>query len=366
MNRSRNEVPLMKATPSALFAAFLMAALCAFSLTPASAQGRDNIFAVAGVQVDETAANGAAAQQQGFASAGRIGFERLARRLTSADEQSRLALPQPQGVALERLVQSVDVEQERRSAARYIGRLTVRFDPNQVRTLLRGAGFTVLENRTAPTLIVPVAVSDTTSETAALWRSVWQEGGYGQELVPLALAPEALGGAPSWDAASGYARAEAAGSALYATLRVSGSTASAALVEVGPTGAPRDRGPVTAAIGAGDGGLRTALQSLADQASARLQNEWKARGATTGQRNRISASALYSDERQWERIKSALEGAASTLISGIRIEAVGREGALVSFSFVGDINALGADLNRRGVSLEQTAQGPVLRMTGRE
>ncbi|MEJ0059164.1 MAG: DUF2066 domain-containing protein [Terricaulis sp.] len=356
----------MKATPSALFAAILMAALCAFSQTPASAQGRDNIFAVAGVQVDETAANGAAAQQQGFASAGRIGFERLARRLTSADEQSRLALPQPQGVALERLVQSVDVEQERRSASRYIGRLTVRFDANQVRTLLRGAGFNVMETRTSPTLIVPVASTDASPETAALWRAVWQEGGYGQELVPLAIAPDALGGAPSWDAASGYARAEAAGSALYATLRVSGSSASAALVEVGPTGAPRDRGTVTAAIGSGDTGLRSALQSLADQASNRLQNEWKARGASgQGQRNRVSASALYSDERQWERIKSALEGAASTLISGIRIEAVGREGALVSFSFVGDINALGAELNRRGVSLEQTAQGPVLRVTGR-
>jgi hypothetical protein len=42
--------------------------------------------------------------------------------------------------------------------------------------------------------------------------------------------------------------------------------------------------------------MRTALASLADQASVRIQNEWKGRVATGGgQRGRISASALYSN-----------------------------------------------------------------------
>jgi hypothetical protein len=99
------------------------------------------------------------------------------------------------------------------------------------------------------------------------------------------------------------------------------------------------------------------------QASELLQNDWKSRMATSGsQRARISATALYANQAQWQRIKSGLEGAAQTLISEIRIEAVGREGALVSFSFVGDRNQLVAELTRRGVGLEDTAQGPVLRV----
>lgn len=356
----------MHATPLAAFAAFALAALCAFAPGAASAQGRDNVYAVSGVYVDETAANAAAAQQAGFAAAQRIGFERLVRRLTIPDELASRGMPAAEGAALERLVLSVDVEEERRSATRYIGRLTVRFDPSSVRTLLRQYNLTIVDTRTSPVLVAPAAVGGTPEETLTLWRQVWAQGGFGDELVPLAVAPAELQGAPAWDAAAPFAQRVAAASALFATLRIDGSTATAVLVEV-DADARRDRGEVVARInGADAASLRAALASLAEQASARIQNEWKARIATGGgQRARISASAVYEDQRQWERIKQALEGAAQTLISEIRIEAVGRRGALVSFSFVGERAQLAAELRRRGVSLTDTEIGPTLRVTGR-
>ena len=356
----------MKATPLAALAAVFLAALCAFAPGAASAQGRDNVYAVAGVRVDETAANAAAAQQAGFAAAQRLGFERLARRLTVPEELAQRGLPQLEPAALERLVSSVDVEEERRSGTRYIGRLTVRFDPSGVRTLLRQLDLTVVDTRTAPVLVAPLVMDGVAEETAAFWRDAWVNGGFGEELVPLTAAPPELQGAPAWQSAQPFAQRETAASVLYATLRVQGSTATATLVEV-DANARRERGEVTARInGADEASLRTALASLADQASDRIQNDWKARVATSGgQRGRISASALYSSQAQWERIKDALEGAAQTLISEIRIEAVGRDGALVSFSFVGDRTQLVAELQRRGVSLADTAQGPTLRIAGR-
>ncbi len=353
----------MKATPLAALAAFFLAALCAFAPGAASAQGRDNVYAVAGVYVNETAANAAAAQQAGFAAAQRAGFERLVRRLTIPSELVARGMPAVDGAALERLVLSVDVEEERRSTTRYIGRLTVRFDPSSVRTLLRQSSLTVVDTRTAPVLVAPVTTGDVTPEIAAAWREVWSNGGFQEELVPLAVAPATLQGAPAWATAAPFAQGAAAASVLYATLRVQGGIATAALVEV-DANARRDRGEVTARIDGTDAAAtRAALASLAEQASARLQNEWKGRIATGGgQRARVSASALYANQAQWERIKQALEGAAQTLISEIRIEAVGRDGALVSFSFVGDRNQLIAELSRRGVGLEDTAQGPVLRV----
>jgi hypothetical protein len=356
----------MKATPLAAFAAVFLAALCAFAPGAASAQGRDNVYAVAGVHVDETAANAAAAQQAGFAAAQRAGFERLVRRLTVPDELAARGVPQVEMATLERLVLSVDVEEERRSATRYIGRLTVRYDPSGVRTLLRQFNLTVVDTRTAPVLVAPLTVDGTAPETTALWRTVWASGGFGDELVPLATAPAELQGAPAWPIAQPFAQQAAAASVLYATLRVQVGTVTATLVEI-DANARRDRGEVTARInGEGEAALRAALASLADQASMRVQNDWKARVATGGgQRARIAASALYSSQGQWERIKDALEGAAQTLISEIRIEAVGRTGALVSFSFVGDREQLVAELNRRGVALADSAQGPTLRATGR-
>jgi len=353
----------MKFPPLAAFAAVFLAALCAFAPGAASAQGRDNVYAVSGVYVDETAANAAAAQQAGLAAAQRVGFERLVRRLTIPDELAARGVPQVESATLDRLVSSVDIEEERRSGTRYIGRLTVRFDPSGVRTLLRQFNLTVVDTRTSPVLVAPLVVDGTSEETAALWREVWANGGFGDELVPLATAPTELRGAPAWQTASGFAQQAAAASALYATLRVQGGTATATLIEV-DANATRPRGDVTARVNGEDpAALRAALSSLAQQASERIQNEWKGRVATGGgQRGRINASALYTSQAQWEQIKDALEGAAQTLISEIRIEAVGRQGALVSFSFVGDRNQLVAELQRRGIGLSNTAQGETLRV----
>ncbi|MBL8548104.1 MAG: DUF2066 domain-containing protein [Hyphomonadaceae bacterium] len=356
----------MKATPFAAIAAVFLAALCAFAPGAASAQGRDNVYVVAGVRVDETAANAAAAQQAGLAAAQRVGFERLVRRLTIPDELATGGVPQVEPATLDRLVSSVDVEEERRSGTRYIGRLTVRFDPSGVRTLLRQFNLTVVDTRTAPILVAPLVADGTAEETATAWREAWINGGFGDELVPLATAPAALQGAPAWQSAQSFAQAAAASSVLYATLRVQGGTVTATLVEV-DSNARRERGEVTARIASDDpNALRAALSSLADQASLRIQNDWKARVATGGgQRGRISASALYTSQAQWEQIKDALGGAAQTLISEIRIEAVGRQGALVSFSFVGDRNQLASELQRRGVTLADTAQGATLRVAAR-
>ncbi len=115
------------------------------------------------------------------------------------------------------------------------------------------------------------------------------------------------------------------------------------MVEVGPNNVRRDRGTLTARLAGNDAAsLRAALNALTQQANAQIQDEWKARAGSPAvvnnnqTRSRISATALYANERQWEQIKDALEGAAGTVISEIRIEAVGREGALVSFVFAGD------------------------------
>jgi hypothetical protein len=355
----------MQASPKAAFAAIFVAALCAFAPVAASAQGRDNVYAVGGIQVDETAASAASAQQAGFTAAQREGFERLVRRLAPQQDLLTRGVPPVEGPALDALVQSVDVEQERRSNTRYIGRLTVRFNPDAVRATMRQYGLSVVDARGPPVLVAPLVGVGVPDEAAAVWREVWTNGGFGDELAPMPVAPPDLRGAPSWDAASSYAASAAAASVLYATLRIQGADATASLVEVNAAGS-RPRGDASARIGGTDAAaLRAALQSLAEQASSRVQNDWKASvAANGGQRARISASAIYTDQHSWETIKEALEGAAHTLISEIRIEAVGRDGALVSFSFVGDRNQLVAELARRGVTLQDTSTGPTLQLNG--
>ena len=244
--------------PMVAVAAFALAALCAFMPRAASAQA-NNVYTVAGIYVDVTAANAASAQQAGFASAAQVGLYRLIQRVTLPADLAARGAPATDQATLDRIVLSTDVEEERRSGTRYIGRLTVRFDPNGVRALLRQQGLAVVDARSAPELAAPIAADGTAPDTAALWRQVWSEGGFADELVPLTPAPATLQGAPNWQSAAPFAQAAAATSALYATLRVQGSTATANLVEVSAAG-QRDRGQVSAPInGADAAALRAAL-----------------------------------------------------------------------------------------------------------
>jgi hypothetical protein len=282
----------------------------------------------------------------------------------SPEELARITPPRPEGVALDRLVRGMDVEDERRSGTRYIARLAVVFDPAQVRALLRGAGFTPLEARAAPQLVAPVVAGTATPATQEAWRLAFIQGGFANELTPLAVAPASLTGAPGWAAAESAAQAATSATAVYAVARqVSATSVSADLIEVAPGAANRSRGVVTAPIQGGAAGLPDAYRRLAIEANERLQADWKTRlSAGGGQRQRLAVSALYADQGEWTKVKQGLEAAARTLISDIRIEAIARDGALVSFAYVGDSQLLTGEMQRHGLILEQPPSGATLRV----
>lgn len=345
----------------------ICAAFCAFFVGPAVAQtgasaGRGDIFLVSGVRVDQTAPDGAQARAQGMAAAQRAGFERLARRITSAEDQARLTIPRPDDGSLNQLVRSVDVEEERRSGTRYIGRFAVRFDPNGVRTALQAAGFQVLEARGAPVLVVTQPMP--TDGSVDLWRQAWEQGGFASELLPVTVAAPAA--RADWPSLQPIAAAAGAQTVFVATARQTGAALVADLVEYDANGAQTPRGQASAAVQGGDAGLPEAYRRLAEAVNARLQTQWKT-GLTlqASQRTRIVVSALYRDMPEWTRVKQGLEQAAQTTISDIRIEAIGREGAVVTFAHTGSLEDLSRALERFNLQLAQSSQGPVMRATGR-
>jgi hypothetical protein len=207
-------------------------------------------------------------------------------------------------------------------------------------------------------LVVPL-VTDVTPQALDAWRLAWEQGGYDTELMPLIAAPHELVGAPDWVVASRYAQPVGAATALYLDLRIAGDQARATAIEVGPNGLRRDRGTAQVRVSAD---LQGSLQALADQVNDRIQSDWKSRLASAAtQQERVSATVEYASLAEWLRIKSGLEAAAATMIRDIRIEAVARDGALVSFSYIGDRQSLAAELRRHGVQMEETSSGPVLR-----
>ena len=313
--------------PLVAVAAFALAALCAFMPSPASAQA-NNVYTVAGIYVDVTAANAASAQQAGFASAAQLGFNRLVQRVTSPAELAARGTPPSDQATLDRLVLSTDVEEERRSGTRYIGRLTVRFDPNGVRaTCCASRDLSVVDARSAPELVVPLVADGTPPDTPHSGAKCGATGGFADELAPLTIAPATLQGAPNWQTAAPFAQAAAATSALYAICACRARPRREPGRGVGSRPA-RSRG-----------GERARSAAATRRRFARALHRWRNRPAilckTIGNRARAPASAgnargfprrrCIPTSASGKTIKAALGAAAQTLISEIRIEAVGRK-----------------------------------------
>lgn len=338
-------------------------ALCALATGSASAQSAPPTqYTVSGVAVDVTSQNATQARNEAFAKAPALAFERLVKRLAL---DTSAVLPAADQLTLDQMVASITVEEERRSGTRYFGRLAVTFRGEPVRAYFANAGVRIVDQRGQALLIVPLMPTGPTQAQAS-WRTAWANGGYGQEVRPLAVAPATLTGGPDWTQAASAAAGAASPTAVYAVATLTGATLTADLTEVGPQGFRRERGRVTAQVRAGEGGLDDGLRRLAEAANGLLQAEYKAMVATGSapRSQRITVSALYSGLAEWTRIKRGLDAAEDAIVRDVRIEAINRNGSLVSFTTLGDMEQLTTELQRTGIVLENAPGGAILRAPG--
>lgn len=124
--------PVRAATMPARMKAALRRGLLGLMFTavfclPLAAQ--DNPLVQRGVPAEASAANAVAARELAHASATRIAFQRMAEALG----ESRAAPPASQ---LDSMVAALIIEEERTTATRYIGRVTVQFSPGAVSAAL--------------------------------------------------------------------------------------------------------------------------------------------------------------------------------------------------------------------------------------
>jgi len=164
---------------------FVFAALFPPAL-PAFAQSADP-FAARNVQVDVSAATVSAARDQALADGQRQALQTVLQRLAAPADWPRL--PKVSDKQLPDIVLDLGIDQEKRSAVRYIATLSVRFKPEAVRHLLRNAGIAYAEWRGRPVAVLPVYQSDSGLvlwDAVNPWRDAWKSGA-AQGLVPLVV-----------------------------------------------------------------------------------------------------------------------------------------------------------------------------------
>ena len=356
------------------FAALLVAmvALGAALSAPAGAQvapaAQADAFTVSGVKVDISAANANAARDQAIGQAQHKAWETLYQRLVPGGR----AAPRVSDIDLARLVAGFEIDEEKVSATRYVGSMTVRFRPQAVRDQLGGSGAAYVEPPTQPLVVLPVTVVEGKPilwEDRTRWREAWEARERGSSLVPLVVpegemedlqaigVEDALNGAP--DPLGAIAR------------RYSASGVVVARTELPASGEPGRGQPLVVDV------IRYGLDGAREQQTVNVRADEADRSADMLTRAVIAASAALDES--WKRDNTAVSGSEQTVpvavpiarledwietrkrlasvqaVSRVDLLSLSRVEALVALTFRGDVERLRQVLARRDLGLAEAA-----------
>lgn len=346
---------------------FVLALLLMSAATPpAFAQrGPDDVFTVRGVEVDRTAATAAAARDLAVNDGQRLAWRRLVERLVPAANRGNLAaLPANQ---LAELMDSFEIESERGTGARWIGRVAYRFQPERVRALFRARDVAYAETRARAILVVPILLDEGVPklwEEENLWKRAWVGIGADDGLQPRRVPEGTLEDIATLDAIQADSGDRAALRRLAEVYQAQGAILARARLD-----AVEGQALVVVAferIGARAEDARwqrvqpvrpreapeAAFRRLALEAAQEIEERWKAEvlvGAAAGPGGTLRATILAEDVRDWVAVRARLAEVAA--IRKIDVLAMGRGGLIVDIEFDGAVEALRAAMAQRDLTL---------------
>jgi hypothetical protein len=359
--------------------------LSALPLT-AHAEADPAVFQVSGIPVDTTAKDAVTARSQALEQGKKQGLEQLMRRLVPAQEQNQL--PSVSDLNIERYVRNFEITSEELSSTRYIAKLTVSYEPDAVRELLRSAGVSFAQESSVPIVVLPLYEGP---DGARLWSDknpwwqAWEKNLEPERLLRLVLPLgdlEDMGSlsvqqvqARDRAALLGLARRYNSQDALVVTAKLVGPAPMAA------NAAQSAEGPATVQLTMERIGQTEQLnppetvQARPDQSLEDLLGE-----AVRGLQNSLderwkSANLLRLDQAgimvvdipitalsDWVGINKGLEGLPE--VSQVEIAAFARNKVRAQIRYIGDQFRLEQALARLGLTLSREGDSWLLRPTG--
>ncbi len=367
---------LLRRWPAQRGAMLLLGALCALS-APAAAQSRFDVFTIAPVRVDVTAASASAARDQALIEGERRALQMLIERLTLAAGRSRL--PQPNSAQLSDLVQGFEVANERRSGVRYIADYTFHFRPDSVRQLLGQAGIAFAETPSKPLVVLAVLLD---GDRAALWddpnpwRDAWARAKLPPGLVPLVIPLGEIADVAAIDTDAALHGDDARLRSLSQRYDGDDVLVTAATVSQSATrsldvvtsrytpGNPASRQTWSNSVTANPTESDTAMmtRALADT-MARVEEAWKvANILDLRQSGTLTVRVAAGSLRDWVVVRDRLTGIPAVRSS--QLMSIDRGGARVEIRYVGDPAQLRLALAQRDLELSGNDPDWVLRQRG--
>lgn len=339
--------------------------LCALVLTCSISALAGDPYTVSGVSVDATADNALAAQTQAISEGQMIAANILVDRMSLYKDR---AAKNFQGVSQEdgaKMIRALEIANEKRSADRYLGDITVAFNRSAVSQYMRAKGLTLVSTQSRNRLVIPVL------EGEALWSSndwaeAWQTANNEYALTPMqAITPrQELDGiitdpyAEKLDIRTLQAIGQVFGvqQILIAKARPNYPGYSVYLTDVAlDTKTSRNIGRVSG----------SSAEEAVNAAVSAVEENWKESvvGNVSSSSVVLPVSVLYRSQSEWLQLQDVINGSAQ--IRSARLEALSKTGALMGLTYGGDLERLRNELSFKGVSLRQDQKlGMVLFRTG--
>jgi hypothetical protein len=295
----------------------------------------------------------------------------LVERLGSPEIAKTLSSMKPKDIAP--YLKSLSIEQESTAPGRYIGKFTVRFQPDKMQQLLSSYGVAVPSGQAPAIVVIPVwkAAEGPQLWEDNLWRQAWLDLGAEQAVMPL-IVPlgdlEDTGTLTAADALAGEpVRLE--------SIRRRYHAAGILVAEAGPA---KNNGIHAAVIGTtGQGEVKFEKTYTSDKATPeaaaalavkRIQalliehyrkGEMDAAvealepGGASGPAQSLPVAVPFESPSQWNAIRSRI--LATPNVTGVDVASLDAAGAVIRLSFTDTIQVLEANMQNSGLILTQMA-----------
>ncbi len=377
--------------PTAYAAAFycVFAVFSAVTVVLPGVATAQDVFAIRGIEVDESADSDAKAKTQGVAFAKRAAFDGLMARLLVPEDLSKV--PAISADRLEFLIRDVAIVSEKFGGGRYLAKMDVRFQTDGIREFLRRGRLAYAETASQPMVVLPIARAphgDVLFEDTNPWLDAWARTPSRDGLVAIVPPLGDLSDMASIDAAratggdipalTAIARRYGVGAVLVAvlTLKLSPENierAEVALTAYGPgwdgrsfSGNYLDNDPPVAAEGEESNTpldpserRKHFLERTASQVGDALEMAWKRENLLRFDlgNQTIEISAPISALGDWLAVERGLRAAAP--VSAVRLVSLSLEEARAEVTFVGEPDRLAVALAQRGLSIAHAEEGDV-------
>lgn len=344
------------------------------AILPASAADV-SLYTVAGVPVEAAAENAAAARTPAIASGEKRAAQIMLRRLTQTNDYGRL--PALNDTELQSLVRGIEINDERIGGNRYNAKVTVNFNANAVRSLLRNAGIPFTEATAKPILVVPVLDIDGRRlmwEESNPWRTAWAQRANDGALQPINVALGDAQDAQTIDATAAASIDEAKLKALASRYQLSDIAVAAASIKRNPSnwvmqvnvtrlGGGSDATMVLSYNGQGDN-YQAVMDEAARDIAGRLEDRWKQAAAMpiaaagssgAGDRQKLAATVPLTAIGDWLVVRDRLARVSG--LSRVDVHSLTKNDAQLILTYTGDPQRLALMLSQRDLALEQGPDG---------